>query len=121
QSPRSHVLVRTAGIEYVANRGAYCLFLRHLIDQYSAYTSFAQRAVFTRKLDITSLTGPQNVATQTGQSFALVLERWALANWVSDLPGFTAPSELRYKMWRFRAASPLLDKQWPALGMGVPR
>jgi len=120
QSPQSHFLVDTAGIGDLANRGAYWLFLRYLIDQYSADTSFAQRAVFTRKLDITSLTGPQNVATQTGQSFALVLERWALANWVSDLPGFTAPSELRYKMWRFRADYPLLRNRCPDPGTGVP-
>src|SRR5437762_2359997 len=95
-------------------------FQHYLIGQYSADTSFEQRAVFTRKLDITSLTGPQNVATQTGQSFALVLERWALANWVSDLPGFTAPSELRYKMWRFRADYPLLRNRCPDPGTGVP-
>src|SRR3989442_13535240 len=114
QSPQSHFLVDTAGIGDLANRGAYWLFLRYLIDQYSADTSFAQRAVFTRKLDITSLTGPQNVATQTGQSFALVLERWALANWVSDLPGFATPAELQYKMWRFRADYGTLKTRCPS-------
>src|SRR2546422_838641 len=87
----------------LASRGAYWLFLRYIMDQYSADTSFAQRSGFTRKLDITSLTGPQNVATQTGQSFPLLLERWALANWVSDLPGFATPAELQYKMWRVSA------------------
>jgi hypothetical protein len=103
QAPQNTFLVDTTGVGGLANRGAYWLFLRYFMDQYSADTSFIQRSIFTRKLDITSLTGPQNVATQTGQSFELLLERWALANWVSDLPGFTAPSELQYKMWRFRS------------------
>jgi len=120
QSPQKHVLVDTVGIGDLASRGAYWLFLRYLIDQYSADTSFAQRSVFTRKLDITGLTGPQNVATQTGQSFALLLERWALANWVSDLPGFTAPSELQYKMWRFRTDYPLLRNRCPDPRTGSP-
>src|SRR2546426_10310469 len=100
QAPHSYFLVDTSGIGALASRGAYWLFLRYIMDQYSADTSFAQRSGFTRKLDITSLTGPQNVATQTGQSFPLLLERWALANWVSDLPGFATPAELQYKMWR---------------------
>jgi len=120
QSPQSHVLVDTLGIGDLASRGAYWLFLRYLIDQYSADTSFAQRSVFTRKLDITSLTGPENVATQTGQSFQLLLERWALANWVSDLPGFTAPFELQYKMWRFRTDYPLLRNRCPDPRTGSP-
>src|SRR5438105_6025333 len=120
QSPHSHFLVDTVGIGDLASRGAYWLFLRYLIDQYSADTSFAQRSLFTRKLDITSLTGPRNVATQTGQSFPLLLERWALANWVSDLPGFTAPSELQYKMWRFRTDYPLLRNRCPDPRTGSP-
>jgi hypothetical protein len=28
--------------------------------------------------------------------------RWALANWVSDLPGFATPPELSYTSWHFR-------------------
>src|SRR5256885_10033738 len=110
QSPQSHFLVDTSGIGDFENRGAYWLFLRYLIDQYSADTTFAQRNAFTRKLDITGLTGPRNVGTQTGQSFPLLLERWALANWVSDLPGFAAPSSLQYKMWRFPAPCPRLGR-----------
>src|SRR5207247_8720364 len=114
QSPQSHFLVDTSGIGDLENRGAYWLFLRYLIDQYSADTSVTQRSVFTRKLDMTGLTGPQNVATQTGQSFPLLLERWALANWVSDLPGFATPAELQYKMWRFRTDYGTLKTRCPS-------
>ena len=120
QSPQSHFLVDTSGIGDLENRGAYWLFLRYLIDQYSADTSFARRSAFTRKLDMTGLTGPQNVATQTGQSFQLLLERWVLTNWVSDLPGFAAPSELQYKMWRFRTDYPLLRNRCPDPRTGSP-
>jgi hypothetical protein len=119
QAPQNNFLIDTSGIGGLANRGAYWLFLRYLIDQYSADTSFAQRSVFTRKLDITSLTGPPNVATQTGQSFALLLERWALANWASDLPGFTAPPELQYKMWRFRSDYGWLKNACAAAGVNT--
>jgi len=114
QAPQTYFLVDTSGIGALASRGAYWLFLRYIMDQYSADTSFAQRSVFTRKLDITSLTGPQNVATQTGQSFPLLLERWALANWVSDLPGFATPAELQYKMWRFRTDYGTLKTRCPS-------
>ncbi len=120
QSPQSHFLVDTTGIGDLENRGAYWLFLRYLIDQYSADTSVTQRSAFTRKLDMTGLTGPQNVATQTGQSFPLLLERWALANWVSDLPSFAAPSYLQYKMWQFRTDYPLLRGRCPNPTTGMP-
>src|SRR3989442_826604 len=113
QAPQSYFVVGTSGIGVLANRGAYWLFLRYLLDQYSTDTSFAQRSVFTRKLDITSLTGPQNVATQTGQVFERLLERWALANWVSDLPGFATPPELQYKMWRFPTRYSFLGSRGP--------
>ena len=119
QAPQSYFLVDTSGIGTLASRGAYWLFLRYLLDQYSADTSFAQRSVFTRKLDITSLAGPQNVATQTGQVFERLLERWALANWVSDLPGFATPPELQYKMWRFRTDYGMLKNRCAAAGLNT--
>ena len=114
QAPQSYFLVDTSGIGALASRGAYWLFLRYILDQYSGDTSFAQRSLFTRKLDMTSLTGPENVATQTGQSFQLLLERWTLANWVSDLPGFATPAELQYKMWRFRTDYGTLKTRCPS-------
>jgi len=52
-----------------------------------------------------TLLGSVNVATQTGQSFVTSVTRWALANWVSDLPGFHRAPELAYTSWRFRTAN----------------
>jgi len=57
------------------------------------------------------LTGASNVAAQTGQPFGQTISNWALANWVSDLPGFAAPSELRYTTWHFRRTFSSLHSQ----------
>lgn len=102
-NPQSYFLVDTIGIGGLANRGAYWLFVRFVVDQFSSDTSRAANNVVTRALDQTSLTGAVNVANVTGTSFATVVERWALANYVSDLAGgFTTPPELQYNKWRFR-------------------
>ncbi len=79
----------------LAEVGASWLFVRYLVDQYGDS--------LPGKLDQTPLNGAANVATQTGQDYTTIITRWALANWVSDLPGFTAPPELKYTSWHFRA------------------
>jgi hypothetical protein len=101
-APEDYFLVDTSGIGGLAERGGYWLFLRYLIDQYATDTSLTALDVFTKKLDLTNLTGPANVQQQTGTAFTTLVTRWSLANYVSDLPGFAAPSRLQYKMWRFR-------------------
>ena len=78
----------------LAEVGASWLFTRYLVDQYGA--------ALPGKLVQTALTGSANVAAQTGHSFDTTVTRWALANWVSDLPGFPTPPELTYTSWRFR-------------------
>jgi hypothetical protein len=78
----------------LAERGASWLFARYLVDQYGAAVA--------GKLDQTTLAGAANVAAQTGHRFDSTLTRWALANWVSDLPGFATPVELSYTSWHFR-------------------
>ena len=78
----------------LAEIGASWLFTRYLVDQYGA--------ALPGKLVQTALTGSANVAAQTGHSFDTTVTRWALANWVSDLPGFPTPPELTYTSWRFR-------------------
>ncbi|HEX2679786.1 MAG TPA: hypothetical protein VHQ03_00670, partial [Candidatus Dormibacteraeota bacterium] len=78
----------------LAEVGASWLFMRYLVDQFGAPV--------TGKLDQTTLVGSANVAAQTGQPFTTSVTRWALANWVSDLPGFATPAELSYPSWRFR-------------------
>jgi hypothetical protein len=57
---------------------------------------------------MTNLKGTANVTQVGGAPFATTVQEWALANWVSDLPGFTAPNALSYKLWRFRTAFPAL-------------
>jgi hypothetical protein len=78
----------------LAEVGASWLFVRYLVDQFGDS--------LPRKLDQTVLVGSGNVATQTGHSFDTTVTRWALANWVSDLPGFATPAVLSYTSWHFR-------------------
>jgi len=79
----------------LAEIGASWLFVRYLIDQYGPKLADS--------LDQTAFTGATNVQIHTGQTFTTLLEQWALTNWVSDLPNFTAPAELKYTSWHFRA------------------
>jgi hypothetical protein len=81
--------------------GACWLFVRYLVDQYGDSLPL--------RLHQTTLTGAANVEAGTGQPFAVVVGHWALANWVSDLPGVVAPAELRYSSWNFRATFAALN------------
>jgi hypothetical protein len=107
--PGNHALVDTSGIGGLAERGAGWMFVRYLVDRFAAGTTLAAADAFTRSLDATSLTGTANVAQATGVPFSNLAEQWALANWVSDLPGFSAPAELSYQHWAFRTAYPHLS------------
>jgi len=78
----------------LAEVGASWLFTRYLVDQYGAG--------LPGKLVQTTLAGAFNVAAQTGHSFDTTVTRWALSNWVSDLPGFATPPELSDTSWHFR-------------------
>src|SRR5690242_20265304 len=78
----------------LAEVGATWLFTRYLVDQYGA--------ALPGQLVQTTLAGAANVAAQTGHSFDTTVTRWALANWVSDLPGFATPAELSYTSWHLR-------------------
>jgi hypothetical protein len=109
RAPGSHPLVDTSGLGGLEERGAGWLFVRYLTDRFAADTSLAAQNAFTRKLDSTALTGTTNVANVTGAPFATTAGEWALANWASDFPGFTAPTSLRYKKWAFRTAYPKLN------------
>ena len=87
----------------LAEVGASWLFVRYAVDQFGDS--------LPRKLVQTSFTGAANVTAQTGQAFDAVVTRWALANWVSDLPGFPAPPELTYTSWHFRRTFASLNAQ----------
>jgi len=97
----------------LADAGASWLFMRYLVDQLRADTSVAASAVVTRKVVQSGLTGAANVVSQTGQAFEATLSRWAADNWVTDLPGFTAPPELKYTSWHFRTTYASLHTQDP--------
>jgi hypothetical protein len=79
----------------LAETGASWLFIRYLVDQYGP--TLAGRLVES------PLVGPANVVSQTGTEFPTLVTNWALATWVSDLPGFLPESTLRYTSWSFRA------------------
>jgi len=93
-APQQHFLV-TPTDQSLPDVGAGWLFMRWLVDQMGAG--------LTRRLVQTTQTGTANVAAQTGLPFATLDERWALANWVSDLPNFTPPGELQYVTWPMRS------------------
>jgi len=78
----------------LAEVGASWLFTRFIVDQFG--DSLAGKLVQTTQV------GAANVAGKTGQPFDVTISHWGLANWVSDLPSFTAPAELKYKVWHFR-------------------
>jgi hypothetical protein len=102
QSPGSYALLDISGIGGLAERGEWWSFVRYMVDQ-RPDTSLAGANAFTRTIDQTGLLGAANLAQQTGLSFDKLVERWALANWVSDAPNFLAPPELQYKKWAFRS------------------
>jgi hypothetical protein len=110
-----HFLAFSSGVGSLAERGGAWLFVRYLVDQYAADTTFASVAVFTRSLEESSLHGAAAIAAATSTPFATSVERWALANYVSDLPAFSAPPELKYVSWRFRTTYASLNAQRPSL------
>src|SRR3989441_1341648 len=85
--------------------GASWLFTRYIVDQFG--DSLPHRLVNSGS------SGRANVAAQTGQPFDTTLAHWALANWVSDLPRFTAPPQLHYTSWHFRTTYQSLNGQDP--------
>jgi len=87
----------------LAEVGASWLFTRYIVDQFGA--------ALPGQLVQSSLAGAANVTAKTGQPFATTVSNWALANWVSDLPGFTAPAELRYTTWHFHTTYASLHAQ----------
>ena len=105
QSTGSSPLLIPADTGTLAEVGASWLFTRYIVDRFG--DSLPRRLVHS------SLTGSANVAAQTGQPFDLTVSRWGLANWVSDLPGFTALSELQYIRWHFRTTFASLHTQDP--------
>src|SRR5882762_4073440 len=119
-APQNYFLVDTAGIGGLANRGAYWLFVRYLVDQYGPTLGSADSV--TRRLDRTALIGAANVSHAAGgTAFPTVLAHWGLANYVSDLslPGFIPPPELRYVTWQFRTDYQTMKTACAAFGLNT--
>ena len=110
-STGKHFLLPTEGIGSLAERGAAWLFVRYIVDRFAGDTTVASWNALTRQLIQTNNTGATNVATVTGQTFPTLVSRWALTNWVSDLPAFAAPTELTYESWKFRTTYASLNAQ----------
>ena len=119
-NPGNTGLVTITSLGTLDERGAWWSFVRFLVDQYAADTSLAAADAFTRALVQTNLRGVSNVTTVTGQTFESLSRRWLLANYVSDLPGFTAPATMKYKHWTFRSAFPAVVASCPSLAFDFP-
>jgi hypothetical protein len=104
-NPEAVTVVADAGNGELEERGAGWLLLRYLVDRFGPTIS--------RTLEQTAQTGGANVQAATGTAFETLLGRWLLALYVSDLPGFSAPPELRYTSWNFRTTFASLHAQDP--------
>jgi hypothetical protein len=104
-SPQTTPLLIPQDTGSLAEVGASWLFTRYIVDRFGDS--------LPGKLVRTTLTGGQNVATQTGQPFDSTIAQWALTNWVANVPTFSAPTELKYTSWNFRHTFDTLFVQDP--------
>jgi len=83
-------------------RGANWLFVRWLADHFA--TTQPQGTELTQALLQTNSTGMANVQAATGEDFSTLTAQWQLANYLTDLSGFTPVSDrLRYTSLNLRA------------------
>ena len=106
-----HFLLPTAGIGSLAERGAAWLFVRYVVDQYSAGSARTDWDAFTRQLVGTSQTGAQNIAAVSGVPFATAATDWSLAIYVTDRGGI--PAALQFNSWNLHAVYAQLHGRAP--------
>jgi len=104
-APGSSPLLIPEDTGSLAEIGASWLFVRYIVDQFGDS--------LPGKLVQSNLTGAANVEGKTGRPFDQTVSRWALANYVADLAGFTAPPELQYTTWHFHRTFASLHTQDP--------
>jgi hypothetical protein len=76
-------------------RGANWLMVLWLVDHFAA--TLPQGTDLTRALVQTNRLGVANVEAITGENFSVLVSQWQLANYLTNLPGFTpASSRLQY-------------------------
>src|SRR4029077_16051193 len=107
----NHFLLPTAGVGTLTERGAAWLFVRDVVEKCAAGGTRVDWNTLTRALLGTNQTGAQNIATVTGDPFATVVSRWALANYVTDRG---TPPELQYSSWNLHAVYSSLHTQSPS-------
>ena len=106
-----HFLVPAAGIGSLAERGAAWLFVRYVVDKYSAGSTRANWDAFTRQLVGTSQTGAQNITAVSGVPFATTATQWVLAIYVTDRGGI--PPELQFNSWNLHGVYAQLHGRAP--------
>ncbi|MES2304225.1 MAG: hypothetical protein V4558_01885 [Gemmatimonadota bacterium] len=89
-----------SGTGSLAERGAAWLFVRWNADHFASDSLLGTS--LTRALEMTTLTGSENIAAATGQIFSNLVGEWQLANYTENLPGFPQTGRLRYRTWDFR-------------------
>lgn len=106
KAPGSYFVLFDAGSGLLAERGGEWLFLRWMVDRFGVTTM--------RRMEESRLIGAENVAAAVGEPLSRLLGEWFLANYVSDLPGFSPPPRLRYESWALRTTYASLNQQQPA-------
>ena len=101
--PESNFLIEPGNSSgTLSERGANWLFVRWLADHFA--TTEPQGTELTRALVQTGLVGAANVAAVTGTDFSVLDSQWQLANYLTNLPGFTPSSaRLQYTTLNLRA------------------
>jgi len=101
--PESTFLVAPSGSGgTLEERGAAWLFVRWLGDHFAATQPLATET--TRALVLTNRIGAANVEAVTGVDFPTLVSQWQMANYVTNLPGFTPSSNrLQYTSFNLRA------------------
>jgi hypothetical protein len=101
--PESTFLVAPSGSGgTLEERGAAWLFVRWLGDHFAATQPLATEV--TQALVMTNRTGAANVEAVTGEDFPTLVSQWQMANYVTNLPGFTPSSNrLAYTSFDLRA------------------
>ncbi|HEU4698881.1 MAG TPA: hypothetical protein VFS40_06865 [Gemmatimonadales bacterium] len=96
-------------------RGANWLFVRWLADHFGSFDPATNtNSALTRALVQTSKLGAANVEAVTGQPFSTLVSQWQLANYLDNLPGFTAADpKLQYLSWNFRGTYGSFHQQDP--------
>jgi len=99
--PENEFLVAPiSGDGTLPERGAAWLFIRWMADHFSADSVLGTQ--FTRGIEQSTVVGAPRVAQLAGVSFSTLVGEWQLANWTSNLPGFSQDGILTYRTLDFR-------------------